>query len=173
MHPHGDLDLPFIDFPASEGFIQLPAGKQKFDPFFICIGATAGRTSTCSASVISSIPHKPEENTEFLPTSAVFSLWQVLNQNMSASIHTGDHFTLNALARHHNKKECITQTYFFAVSFIHKGSFNLHHVVIIVTVIPFFHVIPHLSPFLFHQNHEVPQSNTQQRHSSPQDEITK
>lgn len=147
MHPRGDLNVPFIDFPASEGVLysSLQESKRVGSFFFMHVVPQQAGPLPAQHQLVRWIPHKPEKKTEFLPASAVFSLRQVLNQNMSASTHAGDHFMLNVPARHHNKNECVTQTYFSAVSFIHKGSFHLHHVVIIVTVISFFHVIPHLS----------------------------
>lgn len=52
MHPRGDLDPPVRDFPGWGGGSYAASCRKtkEFDPFFLAHGATAGWTSTCSAS---------------------------------------------------------------------------------------------------------------------------
>lgn len=162
MHPRGDLNVPFIDFPASEGVLysSLQESKRVGSFFFMHVVPQQAGPLPAQHQLVRWIPHKPEKKTEFLPASAVFSLRQVLNQNMSASTHAGDHFMLNVPARHHNKNECVTQTYFSAVSFIHKGSFHLSPRGYSCNrdfIFPCHS--PSLTSFPFHQSHKIPQKN--------------
>lgn len=159
--------LPFIDFPGLEGGGCYPASCRKtkeFDAFFRHMVPRRAGLLPAQHQLVSWIPHKPKQKSEFLPTSAVFSLRQVLNQNMSAPIHTGDHFTLSALTRHHNKNQCITKTYFFCGCFHPQrflSSSPRGYYCNRDSIFPCHS--PSLSSFPFHQSQNIAQQNTQER----------